>query len=64
MTGGVLNLGLKLVVRHDDLDNVNHGVLCDALVEVSETKILFHWIGLKKVGISICELQPCSCIIS
>ena len=29
---------------------MKHGVLRDALVEVSETKILLHWIGLKKLA--------------
>ena len=45
-----LNLALKLVVLHVELENVKHGVLHDALVEVSETQILFHWIGLKKLA--------------
>ena len=34
----------------DELENVNHGVLCDALVEVSGTQILFCWIGLKQLA--------------
>ena len=48
MTGNALNLALKLVVLHVELENVKHGVFCDALLEVSET--LFHWIGLKKLA--------------
>ena len=31
---GSLNLALKLVMRHDELENVKHGVLGDALVDV------------------------------
>ena len=48
MTGSALNVALKLVVLHVELKSVKHGVLRDALVEVSGTQILFHWIGLKK----------------
>ena len=29
---------------------VKHGVLHDTLVEVSGTKILFRWVGLKKLA--------------
>ena len=47
MTISALNLALKLVVLHVDLESVKHEVLCDALVEVSGTHILFHWIRLK-----------------
>ena len=47
MTGSALK-ALKLAIRHDELENVNR-VLLDALVEVSGTQILFHWIGLKKL---------------
>ena len=61
MTGSALILALKSVVRHDELENVKRGILRDAIVEVSGTQILFHWIGLKKWT---CELQPCLCIIS
>ena len=50
MTWSALNLALKLVVLHVELENVKHGVLRDALVEVSETQILFHWIGLEKLA--------------
>ena len=50
MTGTALNLALKLVVRHYEFENVKHGVLREALVEVSGTQILFHWIGLKKLA--------------
>ena len=46
MTGSALNLALKLVLLHVERENVKHGVLRDALVEVSET----HWIGLKKLA--------------
>ena len=53
MTGSALNLALKLVVLHVELENVKHGVLRDALVEVSETQILFHWIGLKSWTINL-----------
>ena len=49
MTGSASNLTLKLVMRHDELKNVNHGVLLGALAEVSGTNILFLWIGLKKL---------------
>ena len=35
MTGSFLNLVLKLAMRHNELENVNHGVLRDTLVEVS-----------------------------
>ena len=48
MTGSALTLILKLEIRHDELEYVNHGVLRDTLVEVSGTQILFQWIGLKK----------------
>ena len=48
MTGKATNLALKLVVRHYELENVNHGVLIDILVEVLGAQILFHWIRLKK----------------
>ena len=48
MTGSALILALKSVVRHDELENVKRGILRDAIVEVSGTQILFHWIGLKK----------------
>ena len=47
MTGIALNLALKTVVRHDELNNVKHGVPLDIHVVVSGTQILFHWIGLK-----------------
>ena len=47
MSGSALNFSLKLVVRQYKLENVNHGVLRDALVEVSETQTLYHYIGLK-----------------
>ena len=46
MTGSALNLALKSVVRHDELNNVKHGALRDTLVEVLVTQIVFHWIGL------------------
>ena len=39
-----------MVIRHDELENVNQGVLRDALLE---TQILFHWIGLKKLAYNI-----------
>ena len=64
MTGSAINLALQLVVRHDELENLKHGVLRDALVEVSVTQILFHWIGLKKLANKhvdyslVCELHP------
>ena len=48
MTESASNLTFKLVMQHDELKNVNHVVLHGALVEVSGTQILFHWIGLKK----------------
>ena len=50
MTGSALNLALKLVVLHVELQNMEHGVLRDALAKVSETQILFYWIGLKKLA--------------
>ena len=50
MTGSVLNLALKSVVRNDELDYVKHGVLRDTLVEVLGTQILFHWIGIIKLA--------------
>ena len=53
MTVSATNLALKLVIRHDELENVNHGVLCAALVEVSGTQIIFHWIGLKSWPINM-----------
>ena len=64
MTGSALNLALQLVVLHVELENVKHGVLRDALVEVPEIRILFHWIGLKKLDNEhvnyniICALYP------
>ena len=33
-----LNLALKMMIRHDELENMIHGVLRDALVEVSGTQ--------------------------
>ena len=39
MTGSALNLALKLVVRHDELENANHAVLHESF-----------WIGLKKLA--------------
>ena len=50
MTGSASNLTLKLVLHHDELKNVNHVVLCGALVEVSRIQILFHWTRLKKLA--------------
>ena len=64
MTRSALNLALKLMVLHVELQNVKHGVLRDALVEVSETQILFRWIGLKKLVYkhvnynTVCALYP------
>ena len=64
MTGSALNVALKLVVLHVELKSVKHGVLRDALVEVSGTQILFHWIGLKKLACKhvhyniVCALYP------
>ena len=40
----------KLVMQHDKLKNGNYVVLPDAVVEVPGTRILFHWIGLKKLA--------------
>ena len=37
------------MVLHVELENVKPWVLRDALVEVSETQILFHRIGLKRL---------------
>ena len=57
-------MALKFVIRHNEVENVNHGVLRDALVEVSGTQILFHWIGLKKLAYKnvkhslICAFTP------
>ena len=48
MTGTALNLALKLVVRHYEFENVKHGVLREALVEVSGT---FPLDRAQKVGI-------------
>ena len=43
MTGSALDLALKLVVLHVELENVRPLTRAtDALVEVSETQILFH----------------------
>ena len=50
MTESALNLAFKLVVRHDELKNVNYGVLHDDLVEVPGTRICFHKIGLKNLA--------------
>ena len=64
MTGSALNLALQLVVLHVELKNLKHGVVRDVLVEVSETQILFHWIGLKKLAYKhvnyniVCALYP------
>ena len=38
----IRNLALQLVVLHVKLENMEHGVLRDALVEVSGTQIVFH----------------------
>ena len=56
MTGSVLNLALQLVVLHVKLESVKHGVLLDALVEVSVTQTLFQD-RAQKVGLLTCELQ-------
>ena len=59
-----LNFTLKLVIRHDELENMNHGVLCDTHVKISGTQIIFHWIGLKKLACKhvqhsfVCALTP------
>ena len=50
MTESALHMASKLVLLHVELENVKHGVLRDALVEVSETRIRIHWIGLKKLA--------------
>ena len=57
LIGSALNLALQLGVHHDELENVKgrqveiyKGVLHDALIDVSVTQILFHWIGLKKLA--------------
>ena len=50
MTGSASDLALKFVMLHVELENVKHGVLRGALVEVSETQILFHWVGLKNLA--------------
>ena len=50
MSGSALNLALKLVVLNVELQNVKHGDLHGAPIEVTETQILFHWIGLKKLA--------------
>ena len=50
MSGSPLNLALKLVVLNVELQNVKHGDIHGALIEVTETQILFHWIGLKKLA--------------
>ena len=42
MTGSASNLTLKLVVLHDELESVKHGVLHDTLVEVSGTQVHFR----------------------
>ena len=64
MTGSALNLALQLVVLRVELESVKHGVLRDALVEVSGTQNLFHWIGLKKLVYKyVCELQHSLCIM-
>ena len=46
-------MALKLVVLHVELESVKHGVLRDALVEVSGTQNLFHWIELKNGNYNI-----------
>ena len=45
--------GEKLVVRHDELENVNRGVIRDALVEVSaDTQVIsFPFNRAQKVGL-------------
>ena len=48
MTGSASNL---TVLRHDELKNVNHGVL----VEGSGTQILFHWTGLRNICPETCD---------
>ena len=49
ITGSASNLIFRLVLRHAELKNVNHGVHRGALVEVSGTQTIYHWIGLKKM---------------
>ena len=64
MTGSALNFTLNLVVLHVELENVKHGVLRDALVEVLRNSNPFHWIGLKKLAYKhvnyniVCALYP------
>ena len=54
-----LNQALKLVVLNVEVESVKHGVLLDALVEVSGTQLIFHWISLKHVNYNIvCALYP------
>ena len=45
-TGRALNLALKLVMRHDELEILKNGVLRDAIVEGWGSQILFHSIRL------------------
>ena len=54
MTGSASNMTLKLVVLHDELESVKHGVLRDALVEVSGTQVHFRSIS----GITILRVLP------
>ena len=49
MTGTALNLVLKLVVLHVELEIVKQRIILDALVEVSGPQIFFDWITLKKL---------------
>ena len=49
MTGSSSILALKLVMRHDELESVNHGVLLDVIVEISENQFLSD--PAQKVGL-------------
>ena len=47
MTGSALNLALKSVVRHDELENVKHGILHDG--GGGGTRSLRFWTWIHKV---------------
>ena len=63
MTGSALDLALKLVVRHDKLENVKHGVLHDPHCRGLRNSNPFPFDRAQKDGLSTCELQSCLCII-
>ena len=58
MTKSAFNLALKLLVLHVELQNMKHGVLHDALVEVSEPSNSFLLDRAQKGGLVFVHYIP------